>query len=98
DVFDQRAGDGRAEARTRALDHLADRVPDPVLRAALTPDHEFGCKRVLFSDDYYDTLRQPHVRHVSAALTGYESNAVLAADGSRHEVDVVVTATGFHTT
>lgn len=98
DVFDQRAGDGRAEARTRALDHLADRVPDPVLRAALTPDHEFGCKRVLFSDDYYDTLRQPHVRHVSAALTGYESNAVLAADGSRHEVDVVVAATGFHTT
>ncbi len=97
-VFDQRAGDGRAKARQRALDHLADRVPDPVLRATLTPDHEFGCKRVLFSDDYYDTLRLPHVRLVPGALTGYEPNAVTAADGSRHEVDVVVAATGFNTT
>ncbi|WP_269305561.1 flavin-containing monooxygenase [Aeromicrobium sp. HA] len=98
EVFDQRAGDGRAEARARALGHLADQVPDPVLRAALTPDHEFGCKRVLFSDDYFAALRLPHVRLVPGALTGYEPGAVLAADGSRHEVDVVVTATGFHST
>lgn len=98
EVFDQRAGDGRAQARDRALEHLAAQVPNPVLRAALTPDHDFGCKRVLFSDDYYATLRLPHVRLVPGALTGYESGAVRAADGSRHEVDVVVTATGFHST
>lgn len=98
EVFDQRAGAGRGAARERALAHLAERVPDPVLRAALTPDHEFGCKRVLFSDDYYDALRMPHVRLVPAALTAYEPGAVVAADGSRHEVDVVVAATGFHTT
>ncbi|MBC9226332.1 NAD(P)-binding protein [Aeromicrobium sp. 636] len=98
EVFAQRAGDGRAEARGRALGHLASQVPDPVLRAALTPDHEFGCKRVLFSDDYYSTLRMPHVRHVPGALTAYEPRAVVAADRSRHEVDVVVAATGFHTT
>src|SRR5690606_31407641 len=98
EVFDERAGDGRPAARRRALAHLAERVPDPVLREALTPDHEFGCKRVLFSDDYYDTLRLPHVHLVPAALTAYAPGAVVAADGSRHEVDVVVAATGFHTT
>ncbi|WP_313405105.1 NAD(P)/FAD-dependent oxidoreductase [Aeromicrobium sp.] len=98
EVFDQRAGAGRTDARARALAHLAERVPDPLLRAALTPDHEFGCKRVLFSDEYYDTLRLPHVRLVPSALSAYEPGAVVAADGSRHEVDVVVAATGFHTT
>lgn len=98
EVFDQRAGAGRADARARALGHLAERVPDPLLRAALTPDHEFGCKRVLFSDEYYDTLRLPHVRLVPSALAAYEPGAVVAADGSRHEVDVVIAATGFHTT
>jgi cation diffusion facilitator CzcD-associated flavoprotein CzcO len=98
EVFAQRAGEGRAQARARAIAHLAGQVPDPVLRTALTPDHEFGCKRVLFSDDYYSTLRLPHVRLVPGALTAYEPGAVVAADGSRHEVDVVVTATGFNTT
>lgn len=98
EVFDQRAGDGRAKARARALGHLAGQVPDPVLRDALTPDHQFGCKRVLFSDDYFTTLRLPHVRLVPSALTAYEPGAVVAADGSRHEVDVVVAATGFHST
>src|SRR5690606_37798275 len=38
EVFDERAGDARLAARDRALAHLAERVPDPVLRAALTPD------------------------------------------------------------
>lgn len=98
EVFDERAGDARLAARDRALAHLAERVPDPVLREALTPDHEFGCKRVLFSDDYYDTVRLPHVTLVPHALTGYTPDAVVAADGSQHEVDVVIAATGFHTT
>lgn len=95
-VFDDRAGDGRAAARDRALAHLAAQVPDPVLRRTLTPGDEFGCKRVLFSDDYYPTLRLPHVRLVASALAGYEPTGVVAADGSHHEVDVVVEATGFH--
>lgn len=97
-VFDERAGEGRSDARDRALAHLAEQVPDPVLRAALTPDHEFGCKRVLFSDDYYATLRLPHVRLVPSALSGYGPGSVMTAAGSRHDVDVVVAATGFHST
>lgn len=96
-VWDQRAGSERHLARDRALAHLHEHVPDPVLRAALTPDHEFGCKRVLFSDDYYPALRQSHVRLVPSPLAGYEPGAVVTADGTRHEVDVVVAATGFHT-
>ena len=48
--------------RQRALDHLAASVPDPGLRRLLTPDYEIGCKRILFSDDYYAALQLGHVR------------------------------------
>jgi cation diffusion facilitator CzcD-associated flavoprotein CzcO len=97
-LYDARVGDdwARHEARSRALQHLADHVPDRVLRARLTPDHEFGCKRVLFSSDYYRAVALPHVS-VTGALTGYDAEAVLTGHG-RYQVDVVVLATGFHTT
>jgi cation diffusion facilitator CzcD-associated flavoprotein CzcO len=32
-----------------ALRHLARQIANPVLRQALTPDYEFGCKRILVS-------------------------------------------------
>lgn len=97
-VFDERAGAGREAARGRALAHLADRVIDPVVREAVRPDHEFGCKRVLFSDDYYEALNLPHVRLIPQALHSYSADAVHTADGGRHEVDAVILATGFRST
>lgn len=48
--------------RQRALDHLSASVPDPGLRDRLSPDYEIGCKRILFSDDYYAALQLDHVR------------------------------------
>ena len=97
-LYDARVRDpaARHEARSRALAHLAAQVADAELRARLIPDHEFGCKRVLFSDDYYPAAALPHVT-ATGPLMGFEPDAVLTRDG-RHEVDVVVLATGFHTT
>ena len=48
--------------RQRALDHLVAAVPDPGQRRLQTPDYEIGCKRILFSDDYYATVQLDHVR------------------------------------
>ncbi|WP_211225888.1 flavin-containing monooxygenase [Nocardioides alkalitolerans] len=92
-----RVGDtvARAELCARAQRHRRDQVEDERLRRLLTPDHEIGCKRVLFSDDYYPALSRPNVRLAAAALAGYERDAVLDGNGSRHEVDTVLLATGF---
>lgn len=97
--YDARVGDAAARdlARTHALDHLAAQVTDRRLRDAVRPDHEFGCKRVLFSDEYYPALTQPHVT-VTGPLAAYDSSGVVDDTGRLHEVDVVVLATGFHTT
>lgn len=84
--------------RARALQHLADNVPDPQLRARLTPDYEIGCKRVLLSDDFYPALNRPDVVLEPSALARLDGSTAVSADGNRHELDAVVLATGFLST
>lgn len=98
--FASRAGDSdaAAEAEAVARAHLERQVPDPVLRAALTPDYAFGCKRVLLSDDFYPTVASGAVTVVRGALTAVEGSTLVGSDGSRHEADVLVLATGFAST
>ena len=77
---------------------LAEKVKDPVLRAKLTPDYEIGCKRVLITSDFYPALDSPNVELVSGALEEVREGSVVGADGTEHEVDAIVFATGFETT
>ena len=78
---------------------LAEQVPDPVLRAKLTPTYRLGCKRVLLSNDYYPALAQPNADVVTDRIAEVTRTAVVteAADGTRveHEVDTIVFGTGF---
>jgi cation diffusion facilitator CzcD-associated flavoprotein CzcO len=98
--FASRSGDAAAAASARdvALAHLASSVSDPALRAALTPDYEFGCKRVLLSDDFYPAVASDAVTLVPSALAAVEGSTAIAGDGSRHGVDAIVLATGFAST
>ncbi|KAA9108272.1 flavin-containing monooxygenase [Microbacterium rhizomatis] len=98
--FASRSGDAEASVRaTRiALDHLHAQVADPQLRAALTPDYAFGCKRVLLSDDFYPAVASDRVTLEPSALAEVDGRTLVAADGGRHEADVLVLATGFAST
>lgn len=78
-----------------ALRHLQAKVKDPVLRAKLTPDYPVGCKRILFANTYYPAITQPHVELVTDAITQITPTGVVTADGTSHEVDVIIYATGF---
>ncbi len=78
--------------------HLVRQVPDPVLRAALTPDYPMGCKRILQSNDWYPALQQPHVTVVTDAVTRVVAEGVVTADGTLHEADTIVLGTGFTAT
>lgn len=51
-----------------ALKHMQAAVHDPELRKQLTPSYTIGCKRMLFSDDYYPALTAPNVKLVPAGL------------------------------
>ncbi|MFC9433664.1 flavin-containing monooxygenase [Nocardia sp. NPDC057030] len=80
-----------------ALHHLKKQVPDPELRAKLTPTYTFGCKRILFSGDFFPSLARPDVDLVTAGIEEFTETGIRTADGELHEADVVVLGTGFST-
>lgn len=98
--FASRSGDSDAAAEAEAVAHahLERQVTDPALRAALTPDYAFGCKRVLLSDDFYPAVASDAVSLVRGALSAVDGSTLVGSDGSRHDVDALVLATGFAST
>ena len=78
--------------------HLRRQVPDPRLRALLTPDYAPGCKRILISDDYLPSLTKPNVEVIPTGVTEVRGNRIVGADGSEREVDTIIFGTGFHVT
>jgi cation diffusion facilitator CzcD-associated flavoprotein CzcO len=86
----------RAEAVWRR--HMHSAVADETMRAQLTPTYDLGCKRVLPSNDFYPAIARPNVSLVTEKIIEFRAGAVVTADGTEHEVDTVVLATGFHVT
>jgi cation diffusion facilitator CzcD-associated flavoprotein CzcO len=85
-----------AVAEKQARKHLERSVPDPDLRARLTPDYAIGCKRVLVSNDYLPAITKPNVSLVTAPVVEVRPHSVVDGDGVEHQVDVIVYGTGFH--
>ena len=78
--------------------HLRSSVKDPALRAALTPDYPLGCKRLLFSSEWYPTMARDDVDLVTEGVTGVEPEGVRLDDGRLVEADILVWGTGFAAT
>jgi cyclohexanone monooxygenase len=87
-----------APARKAALANIERGISDPELRAKVTPHFEIGCKRILISNDYYPALDRDNVDLVTDPIAAITPTGVRTADGTLREVDVLVVATGFHTT
>jgi cation diffusion facilitator CzcD-associated flavoprotein CzcO len=77
---------------------LRRQVKDRALRKKLLPDYPIGCKRVLFSNDWYPALDRDHVDVVTTSITGVEPQGIRTSDGRLHEVDVLIWGTGFAAT
>lgn len=73
-------------------------VEDPKLQQALVPDYPIGGKRILISDDYYQSLNRDNVEVVTDAIERVVNDAIVTRDGRRLPVDVIVFATGFEST
>jgi cation diffusion facilitator CzcD-associated flavoprotein CzcO len=74
---------------------LQRQVPDEALRAKLRPAYPLGCKRLIFSNDWYRTLVRPNVALVTEAIERVLPEGVRTADGRVHALDALVCATGF---
>lgn len=88
------SAEGRRARDQGCHDALAS-IADPVLRAKLTPHYEVGCKRLVFSDGFYDAVQKPSVDLVTDAIDHIEPRGIVTKDGTLHELDMLVYATGF---
>ncbi|WP_019201149.1 NAD(P)/FAD-dependent oxidoreductase [Tsukamurella sp. 1534] len=68
---------------------------DAGLFATIKPDHDLGCKRVLFSNTYIPALRRPDVHVVTGMIAAVDTAAITTDDGRRRHADVIVHGTGF---
>jgi len=81
-----------------AKSHRNSQVKDPELREKLTPDYPIGCKRVLFSSDYYPAVARDNVDVVTTGIDHISAEGVVTEDGRTHAVDTIIYGTGFKTT
>jgi cation diffusion facilitator CzcD-associated flavoprotein CzcO len=79
-----------------ALRYLTAQVPDASLRAKLTPSYRIGCKRILLSNDYFAALQKPNAELITSGIREVTPRGIITVDGTEHELDAIVFATGFH--
>ena len=77
---------------------LRTQIDDPELRARCVPDYVMGCKRVVFSNDWYPALARPNVDLVTDQIVRIVPHGVFTADGTSRAADVIIYATGFEAT
>lgn len=75
--------------------HIRKHISDPDAGKSMRPTYKAGCKRILVSDDYYPTLAKENVKLVASAVSHVDGKIVTCLDGTSHEIDVLVFATGF---
>lgn len=73
-------------------------VEDPEVRHKLRPQHPFGCKRPLLSNDFYASFNRPNLELVTETIERVTEHGLRTADGVEREVDVLIVATGFQAT
>ena len=78
-----------------SMAHLRAQVKDPLLREKLTPHFQFGCKRILVSDEYWASFERENVELVTEPIEEIVPEGIRTADGRLHELDALVLATGF---
>ncbi|MBT6272615.1 MAG: NAD(P)/FAD-dependent oxidoreductase [Chromatiales bacterium] len=103
DMIDSRFSNALVAADSDAMQALENEcrvnlernIQDAELREKLTPDYRAGCKRLIMSAGFYESIQQPNADLVTEAIAGIEEAGVKTSDGTLHELDVLVLATGF---
>jgi cation diffusion facilitator CzcD-associated flavoprotein CzcO len=73
-------------------------VADKELRRKLTPPYRAGCKRILYSANYYQAVANAKTGLITDRIARITRNGIVTADGTERDVDVIIFATGFHVT
>jgi len=67
----------------------------PELHAKATPDYDIGCKRALFTNDWYPTLKRSNVELVHGDAPRVTATGLIDSEGRERPADVIIWGTGF---
>lgn len=76
--------------------HFETSIRDPQLKDKLRPNYRAACKRLIYSWSYFDEVQNPSVFVETGRIDHIEAPGVRMADGTFHELDTLILATGFH--
>lgn len=83
---------------TAFLKMLKQQISDPAMRAKLTPEYAYGCKRILTSDNYLPALVHRNIDVVTQGIRRITATGIETTDGQHHQVDAIIYGTGFAAT
>ena len=70
---------------------------DPRLTKHLIPEFALGCRRMTPGSGYLQSLRQDNVEVITESAVEVTTDGIIDASGKEIKVDVIICATGFHT-
>ncbi|CAF4150912.1 unnamed protein product, partial [Rotaria sordida] len=70
--------------------NLERQVKDIELRKKVTPTWEFGCKRMLITNDWYSTLQKSNVKLITNRIKQIKSHSIITYDGDEYPVDIII--------
>lgn len=89
-------GPANEQIRQAMVDLLQEELGDrPDLLAKVMPDYPPLGKRPLFDNNWFSTLKRPHVSLVTDRIQHVTSHGILTEDGQERPADVIILATGF---
>jgi cation diffusion facilitator CzcD-associated flavoprotein CzcO len=86
------------EAEDQVRQKMREKIPNPELQKKLIPNYPLGLKRTICCDGYLETFSRDNVQLVTEGIDRVEGKYVIDASGKKHEVEVIVCATGFEAT
>jgi 4-hydroxyacetophenone monooxygenase len=92
---------GNKRMRDASIAFLERKLGDPALVATMTPPHPPWSGRPVVVDTEYsvlDALKRDNVSLVTAGIRRINESGIEAKDGTQHDVDIIVFATGFRPT
>jgi cation diffusion facilitator CzcD-associated flavoprotein CzcO len=83
------------QQETEWAKHFSKTITDPDLREILTPKYRFGCKRPLFSNEYYPAMNHANLTVVGDGISAVYADGLIDNHTNKYAVDVILWATGF---
>ena len=79
----------------RVVNYLKSSITNLELRKRLKPNYQVGCKRILYSNEFYPTLNLSHVVLNTTGIKEIVENGVIDKKNNKIECDGIILGTGF---